>query len=210
MNRQARNRRPAAAKRVARRKLWSFVNSAIFLWFLSAVVVSGLTSYVTRRERLAARTADEAVRNTKLIHEFANRWRRFHYYTTGVALLDSQTHAVSNTRAFLFASPRTTEIGYIFPEFADNSLTSILLELELMTDLNEHTERLRRLRDHLDGLAMTLETGREGIFVQEQLQRFSSEWRDVLDMLGYAGFRDILDPVDSLNTQAGSSASRPR
>jgi hypothetical protein len=181
------------SKRPLGPRVWALANSAVVLWFLSAVVVTSLTSFIAKRERLAVRATEQDARHQRLLYEFGQRWKRFGQATRGADFLTQFNERLPQVRTFLFGAPRASSLGYVFPEFADHTLTSIMIELEISTIEDDLAAKIRQLRSQLEHLGVALSYARDTADPTSSLSEYRIDWYEVLSALGYQGDLEELD-----------------
>jgi hypothetical protein len=150
-------------------KIWTFVNSAFFLWFLSSVVV-GIISYSyakwdkqrelekEQRERSAIIEQEKIQRARKLDSEISSRLVYFFFsqeirgVITVVGSEDSSVETEYNISVLLsedgimsLYNPNASNYKFGDPEYANRSLRSLLLELEAAVPSQEKNEISRAL-----------------------------------------------------------------
>jgi hypothetical protein len=107
-------------------RIWNALNSNFVLWFLSAVVVAGFTSYLSWWQAERAEKARRQERIEKLDAEIACR-----FYDLDLMSIDFYTlqdNPVTPDLAKRILRSRGAD-GGCFPEFASRSLVSLVSEL---------------------------------------------------------------------------------
>jgi hypothetical protein len=129
------------------RKVWTLLNSSFALWFLSSVVIAGLTGIVTTNERTHSVQAQKADHQTRLTTEIGFRvgngvnalltdeqrirageaLSTFDVYNEGLNYLDN--------RVFYRGGASPEQIDYsVYAEYRDRKFRSLLFELKTAVD----------------------------------------------------------------------------
>lgn len=183
-------------------RLWEVANSAVVLWFLSAVVVASLSAWIAERERNAQLEHDSRVRFERLRYEVAARWRKLSTIVKAPGPRFAYASYEADFIEFLSGYPSRTAFGGFYPEFKEYPLSALLIELELHPRTEDKAEAgIRRLRHALTFLTRSLNYKIPGRPETENhlddIEKFVLTWRDdALETLGYRGDREFLENDD--------------
>ena len=180
---------PSRSQRMAK-----VVNSSLFLWFLSAVVVSGLTSVVSSHLQKEAQRIEQHSKLQRALFELGARWQKLRKLTNLSSpgesfFMSTQEREYTD---ILFAQPSKWTTGPIIVDFKEHSLLSLTYEIELFHLEESCKAAVRELRNELLNLEGQFKRKIEGdpdradrLF--KATSRFESHWSKVLSLLRYQG-----------------------
>jgi hypothetical protein len=127
--------------------VWTFLNSPFFLWFLSSVVLAGISYYYTNRDERKTLAREQRAAIRKLDAEISNRLM---YFVNSIQFKKSPdkkvftfVHEPPIVKDSVRGIEDPTATGYkvnVFPEYAGRSLRSLLIDLVDMIPDQEKPE----------------------------------------------------------------------
>lgn len=176
--------------------VWTLLNSSFSVWFLSAVVVAGITSYTTKLYSDLQQTREEERRYKYLKYEFGSRFMNLYYATNGQPYVVQQEilHNELFYRQLLFAKRGDFEPLSTFPETRGLALEGLMLELEFIAQDNKTRQELRELRIALYQLQRSFDEEypdedkvKRAESLENRLVEFRIKWRNALDNFKFRG-----------------------
>ncbi len=145
-------------KSASESRLWALLNTSFVLWFLSSVVVAGLTagfaSYRSSYEEEALRGRSQKRIEVELGHRVNHAATTLEQMRVNVNRGGAYLASTVNTRVITFLNNAARndqgerEDISVFPEYRDRTFRSLVVELGTLVDSSAHAD----LRDALSGL----------------------------------------------------------
>jgi hypothetical protein len=159
-----------APKDSSAKRFWAVLNSSFSLWFLSSVVLGGLTAAVAMYQRSHAEQTQRVQTQLRLNTEFSSR------IENGLVALNLDVRRVDGGQAFLASAIYNEGLAYldnrmtyngqkldfsVYPEYRDRGFQSLLFELRVVAEesglpaLRAAETDYKRLAELADQAAMT-------------------------------------------------------
>jgi hypothetical protein len=164
------------------------------VWFLSGVVVAGITTFATYFHNHLQKKQEDERRLKYLKYEFGSRYMNLYYATNHQKFVVQQKILQGERfyRELLFVPTDDFKPMSIFPENRGIALEGLMLELEFIAQNDETRRELRDLRLALHRLQESFtypeeDKDKRAEFLATRVSEFSVQWRNALDKLKFRG-----------------------
>jgi hypothetical protein len=166
------------------KNIWTFLNSSFALWFLSSVVLAGLTtavtSYQAKHKEQSRRAEIERRLDTEISSRIGLTLRVLRLEQADIARGEAQPAGTAYGKAESYLDnsfPKTSWDFSIYPEYKARTFRSLIFELTSVVDPSEHFDPQEAIMAY-DGL---MDAGSRANSTEEE----TIQAKSVIELLGH-------------------------